>query len=257
MENNKKVISIKGKDIGGNHPIICTPLVGKNEQELDKELNDIIVKDPDVIEWRVDFFQKLEDTQKVLDTLSSINHATADIPLLITIRTEHEGGQRIDLREKEKLTLLECLCSTGYVDLVDYELSNADKNIKYLREVTKKYNVKMIMSYHNFKMTPNKEVFFELCKKAEQNQADIVKISAMPNNMGDVLLLLESTRAVNSHIKMPVVTMSMGGYGSITRMFGWLFGSAMTFAVGDKSSAPGQIPVEDLRTIINIIEKSV
>jgi 3-dehydroquinate dehydratase-1 len=41
--------------------------------------------------------------------------------------------------------------------------------------------------------------------------------------------------------------MSMGEEGGITRIAGGLFGSDLTFALGKASSAPGQIPIADLR----------
>jgi 3-dehydroquinate dehydratase-1 len=51
--------------------------------------------------------------------------------------------------------------------------------------------------------------------------------------------------------------MSMGPFGSLTRLFGWAFGSALTFAVGASSSAPGQVPVEDLNTVLAILQRSM
>ncbi|WPC68961.1 type I 3-dehydroquinate dehydratase [Rhodoferax ferrireducens] len=56
---------------------------------------------------------------------------------------------------------------------------------------------------------------------------------------------------------MPLSCMSMGPYGSLTRLFGWTFGSALTFAVGASSSAPGQVPIEDLNTVLAILQKSM
>jgi 3-dehydroquinate dehydratase-1 len=41
--------------------------------------------------------------------------------------------------------------------------------------------------------------------------------------------------------------MSMGEQGAVTRLAGGLFGSDITFAVGKASSAPGQIPIAEMR----------
>ena len=54
-----------------------------------------------------------------------------------------------------------------------------------------------------------------------------------------------------------VMGVSMGGYGSLTRLFGGAFGSAMSFAVGAAPSAPGQVPIEDLNTVLDILQKSM
>jgi 3-dehydroquinate dehydratase-1 len=48
-------------------------------------------------------------------------------------------------------------------------------------------------------------------------------------------------------VEVPMVTIAMGPEGKITRLAGGLFGSDITFAVGRESSAPGQIPINELR----------
>ena len=50
----------------------------------------------------------------------------------------------------------------------------------------------------------------------------------------------------------PVVTMSMGEKGSLSRFSGEIFGSAITFGVVGKASAPGQIPIEELRELMSM-----
>jgi len=52
-----------------------------------------------------------------------------------------------------------------------------------------------------------------------------------------------------------MITMSMGPLGSLTRMAGWMFGSTVSFAVGEKSSAPGQIPIEELRLVLDVTQR--
>jgi len=49
----------------------------------------------------------------------------------------------------------------------------------------------------------------------------------------------------------------MGPLGAVTRLLGGVFGSSLTFAVGATASAPGQIPIEDLQTVLAIIQKSM
>lgn len=56
-----------------------------------------------------------------------------------------------------------------------------------------------------------------------------------------------------NHAKKPIVTMSMSGLGAVSRIAGEPFGSAITFGSAGKASAPGQIPVEDLRKVLEIL----
>ena len=50
--------------------------------------------------------------------------------------------------------------------------------------------------------------------------------------------------------------MSMSKTGVISRLAGEVFGSAATFGAVQKASAPGQISVTDLRTVLTIIHEA-
>ena len=87
--------------------------------------------------------------------------------------------------------------------------------------------------------------------------ADLPKIAVMPNSAKDVLTLLCATdEMVTEHAKRPIITMSMGGTGLVSRISGETFGSALTFGAAKKASAPGQIAVQDLYEVLNLIHKS-
>jgi 3-dehydroquinate dehydratase I len=75
--------------------------------------------------------------------------------------------------------------------------------------------------------------------------------------MEDVLTLLTATLQASRQLEIPVVSMAMGPLGAITRLCGWAFGSAMTFGVGESSSAPGQMPIEDLVAGLAIARKAL
>ena len=78
--------------------------------------------------------------------------------------------------------------------------------------------------------------------------ADIAKVAVMPKNHNDVLTLLRASWAARKEtVDCPIVTMSMGEEGVVSRLAGGLYGSDITFAVGMGISAPGQIPIAELR----------
>ena len=88
--------------------------------------------------------------------------------------------------------------------------------------------------------------------------ADIPKIAVMPQNKKDVLILLSATREMSEeHADRPIITMSMAGTGVISRLCGEVFGSALTFGAAGKASAPGQMGVEDLKTVLELLHKSL
>ena len=75
----------------------------------------------------------------------------------------------------------------------------------------------------------------------------------MPKSSGDVLALLRATEMMKALTEKPVITMSMGRLGMISRMSGEIFGSVMTFGTVGNSSAPGQIPLEELRMALKVL----
>ena len=92
----------------------------------------------------------------------------------------------------------------------------------------------------------------------KDNGADVVKLAVMPQNMWDVLHLLEETnRFHENHPDHPLITMSMGAKGGISRVSGEFFGSCVTFGAGGQASAPGQLPVKQLEEILHILHQSV
>jgi 3-dehydroquinate dehydratase-1 len=36
-----------------------------------------------------------------------------------------------------------------------------------------------------------------------------------------------------------------------------VFGSSVSFAVGEKASAPGQVPIEQLNTVVDIVHRAL
>ena len=87
--------------------------------------------------------------------------------------------------------------------------------------------------------------------------ADIAKVAVMPENNRDVLALMSATdRARTTLVRVPIITMSMGPLGAVTRLAGGQFGSDITFAAGAVSSAPGQLAIADVRMVMDILRQA-
>ena len=84
----------------------------------------------------------------------------------------------------------------------------------------------------------------------EQAGADILKMAVMPNNSRDVIRMMERTLSWNEKSDRPMITMSMGKLGGVSRMCGELTGSCMTFGSVTAASAPGQIPMDLLKKVL-------
>lgn len=253
-----KIVEVRGRRLSaGTRPLICTPLIGRNLQIILAELKKVIAKQPDLIEWRADFFERIDSIAEVVNASKQIRQNAGEIPVIFTIRSLREGGQPISLSEDEIVQVHAAICRSKNVDIIDFELSNRKDNLKELRKISLANAIRMIMSYHNFEYTPAPEVLREKFTEAELLGADVAKVAVMSNSLQDVLALLNSTLEAKNAVKIPLITMSMGGYGFLTRLVGGIFGSSVTFAVGENSSAPGQVPIADLQTILGILQKLV
>lgn len=250
-------LMIRDVKIGEGAPKVIVPLVGKTEEELLEEAMLIKSSQPDLVEWRVDFFDKVEELSEVENIARQLRNSLEDIPLIFTFRTAKEGGAK-ELSEDDYRQLNLTAIKSGNLDLIDVELFSTKETIETLLPAAKEHGVYVIMSNHEFSFTPAKDVIMDRLLQMQAYGADIVKMAVMPLSVGDVLTLLDATNTMKvQHGEKPVVTMAMGRLGLITRLSGEVFGSALTFASGKEASAPGQIPVGELRTALEILHKNM
>src|SRR5699024_10934005 len=141
------------------------------------------------------------------------------------IRSSREGGEEIALNELEVLKLLKEICVGTDVYMIDYEVDNQSQNITELIDSAKKYDKKIILSYHNFNQTPSYDVLIEKVIRRAGYRADHAKIALMPNKARDFFRLLELTQQLTSEASIALTTMSMGEKGKISRSHGWIYGS--------------------------------
>jgi 3-dehydroquinate dehydratase-1 len=243
-----KPIELCGRRLGyPGRALVCTPLVGRSAAALQAELAAILPQAPDLIEWRVDFFDAIADQGEVLAAAARLRALAGSIPIIFTRRATHEGGEPIGIDEDSVVELYAALCASGYVDLVDYELSQAPHHRRRVRAASQAHGVAMIVSCHDFSATPDSAGMLGTLVRAEREGADVAKLAVMPRAPSDVLRLLETTLLADAALRIPLITMSMGAMGALSRVCGWQYGSSVTFAVGHQVSAPGQLPVGVLR----------
>lgn len=250
-----KVCQVKNIRIGEGKPKICVPLVSYTLLEIIEEI-EVIKKYPvDIIEWRMDMYQDIKDINKTMSALQQIRELLADIPLLCTFRTVYEGGKTV-LSISEYMKLNSLIITSGNTDIIDIELSQAQETIAFYISLAKEYNVKVLLSNHDFEKTPTKKEIIHRLLSMQNLGCDIAKIAVMPSNKKDVLTLLDATATMDEeHATIPIVTMSMQDIGRISRFTGELFGSSMTFASVKNTSAPGQIDITELHKLLSLVHK--
>lgn len=252
----KNIVEVRGLKLGEGMPKICVPLVGKTNEQIIEEAEFLKTLKLDLVEWRVDHYEHVEDLEKVKDILEKLRNAVGELPILFTFRSKKEGGER-EVSTEFYSVLNKEIASTKMADLIDVELFTGDEIVKDIVDFAHNNGVKVVMSNHDFDKTPAKEdIVSRLCKMQEL-KADLPKIAVMPKSSKDVLTLLSATdEMVTEHAKSPIITMSMGGLGLVSRLAGETFGSALTFGAAKMASAPGQIAVQDLNEVLSLMHKS-
>jgi 3-dehydroquinate dehydratase-1 len=242
-----KPITIKKLTLGQGIPKICVPLTGTDAVSLKEEASAARAAGADLVEWRADFYQELEQEQKLSETLKLLRAVLEDTPLLFTIRTKAEGGSLEISTEDYSRTVL-FAAESKQADLVDIEVFDHEQEKKELIRQVQKTGVCVIASSHDFQKTDDQETLLKRFQKMDETGADILKMAVMPQNFGNVADLLKVTSQMAAeYTDKPLISMSMGSLGAISRISGEATGSCVTFGTVGAASAPGQFPIRDLK----------
>jgi 3-dehydroquinate dehydratase type I len=155
--------------------------------------------------------------------------------------------------DEDRMKNLKAAIKAGakYLDL-EYE-----SNENYRNELIKfahSNNCDVIISYHNYKFTPDSEVLKIILKNCFDFGADIAKIvaTAITNIDNSKILSLYNYPG-------RIIAFCMGNMGKITRIIAPFMGAEFTYAAMDEgeATAAGQIKYSDIRNIIQKIENSI
>lgn len=192
----------------------------------------------DIIELRVDLFQN-KDPEHVLELLDRVHQS--GLKTILTVRSPKEGGHPVENR-------LEIFRKVSpYSDYTDIELSSQDI-ISEVRHIVKSSGKKLIVSYHNFELTPPNWILREVFREARRWSADIVKVSVMARSYEDTARLLCLAKEEGEKILI-----AMGEWGRLSRVAGPVFGSVITYSFVGSAVAPGQIDLESLKRTLELL----
>lgn len=198
----------------------------------------------DLIEFRMDCAE---------DPIKQLSHYDGSLPIIATNRTKWFGGKAND---SGRLDHLFAASRFDSVELVDIELEIA-RSKGWILDEFHENEVQIIVSHHDFEDTPEQEILDAIIEQGAQ-YGDIAKVATYPQNRTDALRLL---RAIDTATKkgIDIAGISMGNIGSHTRVVGPLYGSKIGYAplASDTSDyAPGQIPLQKLKTLIETMNDS-
>lgn len=212
-------------------PKVVASIVNKEEAKEAMALG------ADIVEVRADI--AMGDPAALVESI----YMDVGCPMIVTIRPEYEGGHYKGT-DMQRLPIFKKLAP--YADYIDVELraSNLDELVK----VCEGQDCMPIVSYHDFKETPQNEEMLSIISRAVE-KGSIAKLAVTPNSLYDVLRLY----AVTIRSNRPVCTISMGELGSHSRIMAPVYGSLLTYGYVRRPVAPGQIRVDRILEGLKIL----
>jgi 3-dehydroquinate dehydratase type I len=194
-----------------------------------------------------------------LDYLGDINYGELEevlektkLPVILTLRRKNEGGKYKGSEEDRSIILKQLIDLRP--DFIDIELSTSFLNEDFANSV-KKGGVKIIGSHHSFQDTPPTQALLEKIEMAYSLGLDLVKIVTYAKKIEDNLTILSLHSAAEKYLQeMEIVAFCMGENGLISRILCPLFGSKFTFASLGAPTAPGQINIQKMRQIQDLLK---
>jgi 3-dehydroquinate dehydratase-1 len=174
-------------------------------------------------------------------------------PLLFTNRPLWEGGFFGGDEDGRTGLLLDAIAAdAAYVDIemkTEYDL----RQEVIARAVERQ--TRPIVSWHNFAETPSDAALEDVFNEQYASGARIGKIVTLAHDASDVLRVL-SLQLLAAERDFPLIAFCMGRVGMISRIATVGLGGYMTYAAPDsgQSTAPGQLKVSALRSILNTLK---
>ena len=249
----KKVYTVRGVTIGEGRPKIIVPIIEKTDAAITEKAMSLLQLPTDVIEWRADAYEEILDVGKTLEVLKALRELFPDKILIFSFRTPIEGGLR-EISMEDYTRLNHFAAESSLVDMVDVAMISwpdiVEENIQNIHNA----GILVMGSYHNFESTPEKAILIRTLMKMQAFGADVSKIAVMPNTADDLLTLLNATYETASRYgDKPIVTTAMSPSGLLSRLAGEVFGSSMTYGAAGEATAPGQISVELLDDVLDLL----
>jgi 3-dehydroquinate dehydratase-1 len=194
----------------------------------------------DLVELRADLFDDPRP-DPIVAALARLR--SAGRPVILTVRTAAEGERALDEARRRALYL----AGLPHADALDVEIASTALAAE-VAQAARAAGRTVILSAHALDATPPRDALLALVDRAAALGADVTKLAAHARHLDDVRTLLEVTLAARAR---GVVTLAMGPWGALSRIVLPAAGSLLTYGSVGRPTAPGQLPVAELRALLD------
>ena len=240
---------------------IAIPIKSDDLNINKKILETTLDNSPDLIEFRFDYINEVEFiTHSFLKELISV--IPPKIPKIFTFRRKQEGGQ-YKLSMNERLEVLRHLIEVK-PDYIDIEINSESEVLKSLIDLAYDNKIKLIFSYHDFEKSITYEETAEILSRFNEKLKHELLVESYKIN-GSIFKFILTAQVFDDNIKVlniciklsrqgkKFVCFAMGEMGILSRILCVKFGSSWTYGSLEEKTAPGQIKIEKIREIHQLL----
>jgi len=221
-------------------PAVCGAVIGQNIETMRASVARAINQGADLIELRIDGLHDSTGWEKLLPV---------KVPVILTNRPEREGGGFKGDENKRVEVLLQGIARG--VSCIDIEFSTPEPLRERVMSQAKKSSIAVLMSHHDFSLTPTIEVLTDMAKRLVGAGCDLAKIVTFAGDRKDALRVLDFLAQVQDEVAVPLIAFAMGDAGRITRIAAPVFGSPIVYAAAGEATAPGQFDVATMKRLLS------
>jgi 3-dehydroquinate dehydratase I len=159
--------------------------------------------------------------------------------------------EKTSLVKEDREKIIKLIENSG--NFLDLDINDQSEDLEYIKK--DKLNNKLLVSYHNYKETPDLQELEKLVSNMEEYKPEIFKVACFCKEPEDGVKLLTLLLKIKKENKKFIVT-GMGEEGKIVRIYSALWGNEFNFTPADieNESAPGQITRDELQRMIEVIK---
>jgi len=240
---------------------IAIPIKSENLSINKKIIETALDKRPDLIEFRFDYINEAKFiTPSLLKEI--MNVIPPKIPKIFTFRRKQEGGQ-YDFSMNERLDVLRHLIEVK-PDYLDIEINSESEILKAIIDLAYDNKVRLIFSYHDFEKSVTYEETAEILNRFDEKLKHELSIDVYKIN-GSIFKIIFTAQIFDDNVEVlnickklfrqdkKFVCFAMGEIGLLSRILCVKFGSLWTYGSLEEKTAPGQIKIEKIREIHQLL----
>lgn len=207
-----------------------------------------VVVGADAVELRVDLLR--EQSVEFVERQVALLRATANIPIVFTVRTVSQGGRFPDTAQLQMKELYLSAIRMA-VEYIDVEITLPTEIIEHV--VATKAHSRIIASHHDPKghLSWRNAAWVQFYNKALQ-YGDIIKLIGSATGMEDNFELARFVKRIASGHQTPIIALNMGQHGKLSRVLN-RFMTPVSHPALDSKAAPGQMSAAEIRQSLSLL----